>query len=152
MWNIPNQLSTQRELTNEQLRVQMQNTVQSVISAYYGALVQRDQLDVLEEVLTLSRDRIRYQETRLEFGQAGTFDLLQAQDAYLSDSTTWLVQLNNYENALRNLQLLMGSTTPENYVLTDNLSSIETAYSYPELEQRMLQNNPDLKPARSTKN
>ncbi len=139
------QLNKQVDLSNEQLRTQIQNTIQSITQAYYGALVQREQLGVLEEVLTLSRDRIRYQETRKEFGQGGTFDLLQAQDAYLNDSTTYLVQLNAYENALRNLQLSMGLTTPQSYTLTDNLEGVETALSYAELEEKLLQNNPDLK-------
>lgn len=139
------QLSKQVDLSNEQLRAEIQNTVQTITQAYYGALVQREQLEVLEEVLMLSRDRIRYQEARKEFGQAGTFDLLQAQDAYLNDSTTYLVQLNSFENALRNLQLSMGLTGPQSYVLTDQLEQVETAFTFSELEQNLLQNNPDLK-------
>ena len=107
--------------------------------------MQREQLEVLEEVLELSRDRIRYQEARKEFGQGGTFDLLQAQDAYLNDSTTYLVQQNAYQNALRNLQLTMGLTSPKNYVLTDELTRAEAVFAYEDLEQQLLQNNPDLK-------
>lgn len=140
-----NQLSKQLDLSNEQLRTQIQNTVQAITQAYYSALVQREQLDVLAEVLSLSRDRIRYQETRKEFGQAGTFDLLQAQDAYLNDSTTYLVQLNVYENALRNLQLNMGLTTPKRYNLSDELGEAIADFSFEELERQLLQNNPDLK-------
>ena len=139
------QFNRQVDLSNEQLRVQIQNTVQTITQAYYGALVQREQLMVLQEVLDLSRDRIRYQETRKEFGQGGTFDLLQAQDAYLNDSTTYLVQLNAYENALRNLQLSMGITTPKDYTLTDELAQTNAAFTYSALEQQLLQNNPDLK-------
>lgn len=143
--NTKIQLSRQRTLTNEQLRVQLQNTVQNILQAYYAALVQRDQLDVLAEVLALSRDRIRYQETRREFGQAGTFDLLQAQDAYLTDSTTYLIQLNAHDNALRNLQLAMGmNNAGQTYTLTDSLEAVTAAYTLAELEQKLRQNNPDL--------
>lgn len=139
------QLASQVELSNEQLRVQMQNTIQSIIQAYYGALVQNEQLTVLEEVLTLSRDRIRYQEARREYGQASSFELLQAQDAYLNDSTTYLVQQNAYANALRNLQLLMGQEGNRNYRLTDELNAANTALSLADLEQSLISNNPDLK-------
>lgn len=139
------QLARQLDLSNEQLEGQLQNTVQSIIQAYYGALVQREQLEVLQEVLGLSRDRIRYQETRQEFGQAGTFDLVQAQDAYLNDSTTYLVQQNLYQNALRNLQLAMGRTAPVQYRLTDELESVTAFYTQSELEGKLLQNNPELK-------
>lgn len=138
------QFNTQVNLSNEQLRVQIQNTVQTITQAYYGALVQREQLVVLQEVLDLSRDRIQYQETRKEFGQGGTFDLLQAQDAYLNDSTNYLVQLNAYENAMRNLQLGMGISTPQNYTLTDQLEQVTAAFTFSQLEQQLMQNNPDL--------
>ena len=138
------QLAKQLDLSQEQLEVQIQNTIQSIIQAYYGALVQREQLTVLQEVLGLSRDRIRYQETRQEFGQAGAFDLVQAQDAYLNDSTTYLVQQNAYQNALRNLQLIMGVDTPTNYQLTDSLESATTAYTRQDLEDKLLRNNPEL--------
>lgn len=138
------QLAGQVELSNEQLEGQIQNTIQSIIRSYYGALVQREQLAVLEEVLGLSRDRIRYQEARQEFGQAGTFDLVQAQDAYLNDSTTYLIQQIAYQNALRNLQLVMGVTEPANYVLTDELEYSNAIYTQSELEEILLQNNPEL--------
>ena len=138
------QLARQLNLSQEQLEVQIQNTIQSIIQAYYGALVQREQLDVLQEVLGLSRDRIRYQETRQEFGQAGAFDLVQAQDAYLNDSTTYLVQQNAYQNALRNLQLIMGVDSPTNFRLTDSLEGVTTAYTRQDLEEKLLRNNPEL--------
>jgi len=140
-----NQLSRQVDLSNEQLRVQIQNTMQAIIQAYNGALVQRERIDVLAEVLQLSRDRIRYQEARQEFGQASTFDLLQAEDAYLNDSTTYLIQVNAYDNALRSLQLAMGVTTPQNYTLTDALTPDVNNYSFADLEQQMLQNKPEVK-------
>lgn len=138
------QLAKQLDLSQEQLEAQIQSTIQSIIQAYYGALVQREQLEVLQEVLGLSRDRIRYQETRQEFGQAGAFDLVQAQDAYLNDSTTYLVQQNAYQNALRNLQLIMGVETPTNFTLTDALEGVTTAYTQQGLEEKLLRNNPEL--------
>jgi outer membrane protein len=139
-----NQLAATARLSNEQVRVQVQNSIQAIIQAYYGAVVQRDQLVVLEQVLELSRDRIRYQQARQEFGQANTFDLLQVQDAYLNDSTTYLVQRNTYENALRNLQLAMGVQTPTTYRLTNSLEQLRTDYDQAALEAKLQQDNPEL--------
>ena len=139
------QLETQVDLSNEQLRSQVQNSVQSIIQAYNSALVQKEQLEVLDEVLALSRDRIEYQQVRQEFGQAGTFDLLQTQDAYLNDSTNYLIQLNSYQNALRSLNLAMGVTTGEQYTLSDELTFEDQAYAFDDLFDKMQVNNPDLK-------
>lgn len=139
------QLQGQAQLSQEQLEVEMQNTIQTITQAYYTALVQREQLEVLKDVLSVSRDRITYQEARKEFGQANTFDLLQAQDAYLNDSTTYLVQSNNYQNALRNLKLQMGETGTVSYTLTDALDSPNTALDLATLENKLLSDNPNLR-------
>jgi outer membrane protein TolC len=139
------QLAAQVELSETELRSAVQNTVQTIMQTYHNALVQQEQLAVLKEVLKLSRDRIEYQEVRREYGQANTFDLLQVQDAYLNDSTNYLVQLNNYENALRSLKLAMGEDLGRAIVLTDELVVEDNTYVLDELWQKMLSDNPDLR-------
>jgi outer membrane protein TolC len=99
-------------------------------------------------VLDLSRDRIRYQEVRQEFGQGGSFDLLQSKDAYLSDSTNYLIQKTNLENALRNLNLAMGvDDLDQRYRLTDQLAVSAEAYEIEAIRERMVVNNRSLKNA-----
>lgn len=122
-----------------------ENTIQSIILAYNQALIQQEQLVTLIEVLTLSRDRINYQEVRKEFGQAGKFDLLQTQDAYLNDSTNILIQENNLATAFRNLNLAMGEDDlTATYNLTDELNYDFKAYELASLEQSMYANNQNL--------
>ncbi len=133
-------------LSAGQLQVQIETTIQSIILAYYGAQVQEELLVVLQEVMALSRDRIDYQEIRKEYGQASTFDLLQTQDAYLSDSTNYLIQLNTYNNSLRNLLVLMGVdfNAAPTYALTTELATELRQYLYADLEARLLQSNRTL--------
>lgn len=139
------QLATFSELSEGQLQLQVENTIAGIIQAYYAALVERERRDVLQEVLSLSGDRIEYQEVRQEFGQAGTFDLLQAQDAYFNDSTAYLIQLTTYENALRNLKLVMGLSDPDlQLVLTDSLTYAPEDFALPVLRQRLLAANRSL--------
>ncbi len=108
-------------------------------------MVQREQIEVRRRVLALSRDRIEYQQVRREFGQGGTFDELQARDAYLSDSTNLVVQQVNYENAARNLLQLLGEETLDQPVnLTTELTYEETAYDPADLEARLLASNRNL--------
>jgi len=98
--------------------------------------------------LELSRDRIKYERARQEFGQAGTFDLLQTQDAYLNDSTNYLLQRNNLENALRNLKLAMGVDDPTiKFELTESLQVPAENYQLAGLRQKMLAANQDLQDA-----
>lgn len=139
------QLEQRERVSDIATKLAVENTIQSIIQAYYAALVQKEQLDVRGEVLQLSRDRVEYQEVRREYGQAGTFDVLQTQDAYLNDSTSYIIQLNTYENALRTLNLAMGidlfGTT---YELTDTLTRELPSYDLAAMQTRMLANNQSI--------
>lgn len=140
------QLETLERIGEGNVNLAVEGVMQSVINAYYAVLIQQEQLRVLEEVLALSRDRIQYQETRREFGQGGSFDLLQSKDAYLNDSTAYLIQLNNLETARRNLNQTMGISDPDrSFVLTDNLNFSPADYELSGLEERMLANNLTLR-------
>ncbi len=139
------QLEKLQELSDGNVQIAVENAIQATINAYYAVLIQEEQLNVLQQVLDLSRDRINYQEVRKEFGQAGSFDLLQAQDAYINDSTSYLVQVNNVAIARRNLNLSMGIDEIETtYDLADSLEFIPQDYDLSAIQQRMLANNKTL--------
>jgi len=140
------QLEELENLSNGNLEVTVENAAQSIILAYYEVLIQKEQRKVLEDVLTLSRDRIQYQEVRKEFGQAGTFDLIQAQDAYFNDSTSYLIQLNTETTAMRNLNLAVGEDNLNyQYELTDKLAFEPQVYDLEAIKEKMLANNKELK-------
>lgn len=139
------QLEQQERMGEVAIKLAIENTIQSIIQSYYAALVQKEQLDVRREVLDLSRDRVAYQEVRREYGQAGTFDVLQTQDAYLNDSTSLIVQINTYENALRSLNLAMGvDAFGTNYELADTLTRELPAYELAAMQSRLLANNQSI--------
>jgi len=141
-------LEQQALQSEQQIALAVESTIQQVINAYYQALVQQEQVDVLKEVLELSRDRIAYQEAQQEFGQAGTFDFLQTQDAYLNDSTNYLLQKNNLEVALRNLKQAMGADDPTvSFRLTGALDIPAARYELGGLRQKMLAANKQLQDA-----
>ena len=138
-------LETLADLSAGQLQLQVENTVQDIIDAYYTAVVQREQIDVRERILNLSRDRINYQEVRSEYGQGGTFDELQARDAFLTDSTALVRQRVSYRNAVRTLLQVMGSDDPNATVnLKDELTYEETDYDPAALETQLLAANRNL--------
>lgn len=139
------QLSEQVKLNEANLQIAVEASVQQIILSYYAALIQAEQLKVVDEVLAVSRDRIAYEKIRQDFGQAGTFELLQSQDAYLNDSITYMNQLNAYENAIRDLKLAMGEDDLSlSYRLTDILIDDAPDYELASLQQRMLANNRNL--------
>lgn len=136
----------------EQLQVQVENTVAAIVNAYYNAVVAQEQIAVRQRVLNLSRDRIRYQEVRAEFGQAGTFNELQARDAYLSDSTQLVTQQLQYKVAVRNLLQVVGADDLNQQLnLTTALDEVTADYDRNVLENQLLAANSQLSALRINK-
>jgi len=124
------------------VRIAVENTIRSVILAYYATLIEQERLEIRRQSLVLSRDRVNYESIRQEFGRASTFDVLQNQDAYLNDSTLFLQQGIAYENALRNLNLALGvDDLNKRYELTDRLDFVAVDYNTEALQTAMLANN-----------
>lgn len=128
------------------VRQTVETTIEDIMLSYYQAVIQQDQLQVRAEVLRLSRERLEYQRTRREFGQTSTFDVLQTQDAYLNDSTSFLVQQTNVANAMRNLYRAIGEDNPPGagYTLSDRLPLEAMEYDINDLRNRMLASNQAL--------
>lgn len=127
------------------LRQSIETAIEDIILSYYQAVIQQEQLQVRTEVLRLSRERLEYQRTRQEFGQSSTFDVIQTQDAWLNDSTAYLVQQTNVANAMRNLRRAIGEDSAETtYALTDRLPTEAADYAAEELRTRMLNSNQAL--------
>jgi len=128
-----------------EVKLAVQQTTEQVILAYYNALIQAEQLDVLREILKLSYDRINYQEVRKQFGQSSGFDVLQTTDAYLNDSTSYLIQVDNLDRAYRNLNIVMGlDDIRTEFELTTPLDYDAPTYEINALRTKMMGNNYQL--------
>ncbi|MFP4471943.1 MAG: TolC family protein, partial [Bacteroidales bacterium] len=124
--------------------VVVENTIQSIILAYYNVLLQQEKLEVFGELKALSGDRMKYMEARRRFGNAVTFDVLQANDAYLSDSVNYLQQELNVQNARLLLKLLLALDENTGFRLTESFDVQLGEYVLDTLEARMFRNNKTL--------
>ena len=134
------------ELQSEgQIQLAVEGTIQAIMQNYYLAVIQQEQLKVLEEVIDLSRSRIDYQKVKQEFAQAGAFDILQSEDAYLNDSTTLVIQKNTYQTSLLNLKLAMGVDDMNiTYEPNEALNLPAENYIFEDLETKMLVENQNI--------
>ncbi len=144
--NISKQRFAELEgLSKQNTAIMVEGTIQSVVLAYYAALLEKERLDVLKEVMLLSEDRFSRAEQRKDFGSAVTFDVLQAQNAYLTDKTSYLSQEVAYKNALRDLAFLMADKSKATYELNEAFEAIPIDYSLANLQSQMIANNKSLK-------
>ena len=122
----------------------IENTLQAIILGYYYVLLEQERLHVLNNVKDLSGDRYAYEMMRKELGSAVTFDVLQAKNSFLSDSTNYLQQKLNVKNAFLNLKLLLGEPPSVQFTLIDSFQVKTQQYILSDLMTKMYSNNTNL--------
>ena len=122
----------------------VEGTIQSVILAYYDVLLQKEKMATVEMVMELSNDRYELEQQRKEYGTSVTYDVLQAQNAYLEDRASYLLQEVAYKNSKRNLTYLMAEKENIDYELTEKFEPVLADYTLADLQAQMTENNKTL--------
>ena len=122
----------------------VENSLQSIVLAYYNCLLQKEKLSVLEILVRNSRKKYNYALSKSDLGVNSSFDALQFKNSYLSDTTNYLMQQLAYTNAKRNLLLVMGIDSLIDFELTGKIEPPVAVYDYKELKTKMLKNNQTL--------
>ncbi|MEA3444614.1 MAG: TolC family protein [Bacteroidota bacterium] len=81
-----------QELSEGNAALIVENSIQSIVLAYYKILLEQQKADVVNELMSLSKDRYNYMLTKKEIGSAVTFDVLQARNALLIVTTIHLLK------------------------------------------------------------
>ncbi|HKL34118.1 MAG TPA: TolC family protein [Tangfeifania sp.] len=132
------------QLSKQNTAIMVEGTIQSVVLAYYAVLLEKETLEVFSEVMALSEDRFRQAEQRQELGTFVTYDVLQAQNAYLSDRSSYLIQEVAYKNALRDLNYLMAEKENVPWELTTEFTAEPVDYTLQSLKDQLFENNKSL--------
>jgi outer membrane protein TolC len=123
----------------------MENTVQAIILSYYQAGLEMERLQVLVKNREYSKERYVYVKLKKNLGSAISFDVLQEQNNYLTDSANVLRQEIVVKNSVRNLNVLLNEDINRTYQFTDPLEFEEQVYQYNDLKAKMVQSNTNLR-------
>ena len=137
-------LNTLESLAKGRSAVVVENTIQDVVLGYYNVLLQQEQLEVLQRVMRLSGDRYRYEMMRRELGSALSYDVLQAKNVYLEDSSAYLNQQVVVRNAVRNLNFVLAEEPDRLWSFTGSFQADTSSYQLGALLNKMLSNNQTL--------
>ncbi len=138
-------LETFESLSQGYTSIVIEQTIQSVIQAYYRVVLEKEKLAVVKEVMDLSRDRYDYTLMQKEIGSAVTYDVLQAQNAWLEDKAGFMQQELTFRNAVRDLNFLMGVEGEQTYIFTEEFVAPRNEYVLETLQNKMLNSNKTLK-------
>jgi outer membrane protein len=139
------QLRSLSELSEGNEIVLLQSTVQGVIISYYTILLNYERLKNDRTVLELSKDRYAYFENRKNLGAAVTFDLVQAKNAMLNDSTAVIAQRLELSKSIRQLNRLMVVDLESQWLFSDSLVAVPAPYEYSVLKESMISSNANLR-------
>lgn len=125
----------------------IESTIQDVLKTYYTAQLQKDRLNLFEEIMELSRKRYKYYELKEKYSSSSSLELLQFKNQYLTDSANFLLQKISFNNSIRNLRLMMNDSTQmdQQWVLTDKIDVAIGMVDFENAQDEMLANNQNLK-------
>lgn len=124
----------------------IEETIQDVLKAYYTVQLQQERMKLFSNVMALSRRRMQYYELKEKYSTSSSLELLQFKNQYLTDSTNYRMQAISYDNAMRNLHLLMNNPDENaSYILTDNLNVLLSDLDRARAIEEMVANNANLK-------
>tara|TARA_Y100000385_G_scaffold57455_1_gene55167 strand:+ start:2231 stop:3559 length:1329 start_codon:yes stop_codon:yes gene_type:complete len=153
-WTIFNGFSIKTNKNKlEQLQLQsentatlaIENTIHGIILAYYQTKMQFEQYSLLKNILHLTDEKYQQQLLRTKLGVGVKFDLLQYESNLYADSANSILQLLAYQNAVRNLNLLMGEEIEKKWYLSSKIKPALNESDLSTLKKEMLSNNTNIK-------
>ena len=153
-WTIFNGFAVRANKTKlEQLELQsentatlaIENTIHGIILAYYQAKMQIEQLTLLNNVMTLSKEKFKQQQVKSDLGIGVKFDLLQFEGNLYTDSSNKILQNLAQRNSVRNLNLIMGEEVDKEWNLTSEIKPDLNIKDLSTLKKEMLSNNTNIK-------
>ena len=138
-------LKALEEISNNNATLTIENTIQGIILQYYNCVLQKERLELLQKVVNLAKNRLEYEQTKYDIGISSKIDLLQIENALLTDSSNIILQKLNYTNAIQNLNLTLGNDVETNWILTDKIDTTIQLFNYEDLKASTLMNNTNIK-------
>lgn len=133
------------EISSNNATLTIENTIQGIILQYYNCVLQKERLELLQKVVRLANNRLEYQQTKYDIGVISKIDLLQIENAMLTDSSNLIMQELNYNNAIKNLNLTLGKEIETTWIFTDEIDTEIQLFSYENLKASTLADNTNIK-------
>ncbi|MFA8435904.1 MAG: TolC family protein [Marinifilaceae bacterium] len=110
-------LGLQKEQGELQSRFKIENVITQVVTGFYQLSETYDKLRVAEESLDISRERLERNQSRFDFGNINKLEVLNAQVDFNRDSSNYLQSSLAFEEAGRQLNVLMGRSAETKFQL-----------------------------------
>ena len=138
------QLKETHNLTELQARETIENTYLQLFNVYFQIARLSENTKNLEETLNISNLRLQRAKYQYEYGQTTRLELLNAEVDVNNDSINFINTRQQYKNAKRDLNIILGVKQDINYSVETEVNFINLL-SYEELLAKAVENNVELK-------
>lgn len=121
MFATRERISQLAEQTELELKAQMVNTISAVIINYYDIVRQKQQLKAIQEQMSVSEERVKLAEKKLQVGTGIKPELLQAKVDYNAQRTQVLQQETIIAQLKEQLNNIVGLQLPAVYDVADTI-------------------------------
>lgn len=147
MFTTSEKLNELQTLGEEEFRLTLENTLASIIGAYFNIIRQQKIYDVLQSTVEVSEQRIQIAETRNDLGSGSEYDLLQARADLNADRAAVIRQEVLLNDAKILLNELLSRDIETDFAVHQTIS-IDSEKKYNDLLQSAMTGNKELAVAR----
>lgn len=140
-------LESQMEHADLSAHATTENTVAEVTTAYFDLVRQQEQVEVLEDAVAVSQERVEIAELRRDLGSASDLEVRRARVDLNTDRALLLRQRVSLTNAKADFNRLLAREEGMDYVVADTIR-IDRDLSIEMLRRSALENNKALAAAR----
>lgn len=143
-------LQTSANLSEEQTQQLIEQTALQVATSYYNLAKLANRLQLQREALQRSREQLSQVQNQQEFGSSNRLAVLNARVNVNTDSVNLVSNQVTYENARRDLNLLLGREVDSEYEVQTDINLGEKL-TYQSLEQKLRETNASLRVAETSR-
>jgi outer membrane protein TolC len=127
----------------EQMKAAMQETVASIINAYFDIVTCRKEMEAIHHILLISKQRTHSANDMFRAGKVSKVDLLSAQVDYNADTSSY-IQLNaELRDAKIRLNRLLARDIVIDFSVEDSIV-IDQSLNYKDIHDKAIAENPDI--------
>lgn len=146
--NTYKKLTAQADISAVQLKLSIESTILQVCNVYYEIARQQEQLNIAQNSLAISRERYKRAKVAQSYGTISSIDMLNAEVDMNADSSNVMNMRLGLNNAIRNLNVLLGKEVTAYYSVEDAIE-FEELSNLDEVTKKAVSNNLNLLLAQS---
>ncbi|TVQ66108.1 MAG: TolC family protein [Balneolaceae bacterium] len=147
MFRAYDRLSLLKDVSDTELRLQMEFLVARITAAYNNIIRIEQQIRILLNNIEVSEERISIEETKVDLGAASEYDLLQARSDLNADRAAYIRERNGLISARITFNELLSRSPSEEFEVTEEIM-VDRHLDRQNLFSLFLSNNSELSMAR----